>query len=105
MHPIYRVTPQDQGVLEISGRQCETQKGGRGATTPSIIREIKEVQGGEQVPQNGSLALPKDVEVKPLSLKGIFNSTLNVVVPILTRGSNGFPGGHADFNRNLPSLK
>ncbi len=65
-------------------------KGGwRGATAPSIIREIKEVEGGEQVPQNGSLALPKDVEVKPLSLKGFFNSTLNVLVPILTRGSNG----------------
>ncbi len=89
----------------VAYSECEPQKGGRGATAPSIIREIKEIQGGEQVPQNGSFTLPKDVEVKPLSLKGFFNSILNVLVPILTRGSNGFPGGHADLNRSLPSLK
>jgi hypothetical protein len=85
--------------------QGEPQKGGRGVTAPSIIREIKEVQGGEQVPRDGSLALPKDVEVKPLSLKGSLNTTLNVLVLILAKGSNGFLGGHADLNRSFPSLK
>jgi hypothetical protein len=29
------------------------------ATAPSIIKEIEKVQGGEQAPRNGSLALPK----------------------------------------------
>ncbi len=57
------------------------------------------------MPRDGSLALPKDVEVKPLSLKGSLNTTLNVLVLILARGSNGFPGGHADLNRSFPSLK
>jgi hypothetical protein len=43
--------------------------------------------------------------MKPLSLKGFFDTTLNVLVPILARRSNGFPGGHADLGRSLPCLK
>jgi hypothetical protein len=39
---------------------------GREATAPSFIREIKKVQGWEQAPKNGALALPKDVVVEPL---------------------------------------
>jgi hypothetical protein len=46
---------------------------GREATAPSVIREIKEVQGREQVPRNGSLALPKDPAVKPFGPKGLLN--------------------------------
>jgi hypothetical protein len=46
---------------------------GREAIAPSVIREIKEVQGREQVPRNGSLALPKDLAVKPFGLKGLLN--------------------------------
>jgi hypothetical protein len=46
---------------------------GKEATTPSIIKEIKKVQGGEQAPRNGSLALPKDLAVKPFGLKGLLN--------------------------------
>ncbi len=78
---------------------------GREATAPSIIREIKKVQGGEQAPRNGSLALPKDLAVKPFSLKGLLNAILIVLVPILVRGSNGPPGGHADLGHGLPKLK
>ncbi len=55
--------------------------------------------------RDGNLALPKDVEVKPLSLKGSLNTTLNVLVLILAKGFNGFLGGHADLNRSFPSLK
>jgi hypothetical protein len=78
---------------------------GREATAPSIIREIEEIQGGEQVPRNGRLALPKDVAVKPFSLKGFFNTTLNVLISTLARRSNGLPGGHADLSSSLSGLE
>ncbi len=87
---------------------CELQGepfAGREATAPSIIREIKKVQGGEQAPRNGALALPKDVAVEPLRPKGLLNVILPILLPSITRGSNGPPGGHADFGRGLPSLQ
>jgi len=56
---------------------------GREATAPSIIRKIEKVQGGEQAPRNGSLALPEDVAVKPFSPKGKLNAILIVLSPIL----------------------
>jgi len=46
---------------------------GREATTPLVIREIKEVQGREQAPRNGNLAFPKDPVVKPFGPKGLLN--------------------------------
>ncbi len=58
---------------------------GREATAPSIIRKIEKVQGGEQAPRNGSLALPKDVAVKPFSFKGKLNAILTILSPILAR--------------------
>ncbi len=78
---------------------------GREARAPSVIKEIKKVQGGEQAPRNGSLALPKDVAVKPFSLKGMFNAILFVLIPSLMRGPDGPPSGHADLGRSLPRLK
>ncbi len=78
---------------------------GREATALSIIREIEKVQGGEQVPQNGGLTLPEDVAVKPFRPKGLLNSQLKFLPPILIRGSNGPPGGHADLGRGFPRLK
>jgi hypothetical protein len=77
----------------------------RQATAPSIIRGNEKVQGGEQAPRNGNLALPKDVAVKPFSLKGLLNANLKLLLPILTRGSDGSPGGHADFGSGLPRLE
>ncbi len=78
---------------------------GREATAPSVIREIEEIQGGEQVPRNGRPALPKDVAVKPFNLKGFFNTTLNVLISTLARRSNDLPGGHADLGSSLPGLE
>jgi len=78
---------------------------GREATAPLVIREIKKIQGGEQAPRNGSLALPKDVAVKPFSLKGLLNAILIILIPNLTRGHDGPPGGHADLGRSFPRLK
>jgi len=78
---------------------------GREATALSFIREIKKVQGGEQVPRDGSLAFPKDVAMKPFSLKGLLNAILLILIPSLTRGPDGPPGGHADLGRSLPRLK
>ncbi len=78
---------------------------GREATAPSIIRKIEKLQGGEQAPRNGSLALPKNAAVKPFSLKGKLNSILIVLSPILARRSNGLPGGHAHLCRSFPRLE
>ncbi len=78
---------------------------GREAAAPSIIRKIEKVQGGEQAPRNGSLALPKDMAVKPLSPKGLLNANLMLMLPTLTRRSNGPLGGHANLGRGLPCLK
>jgi hypothetical protein len=77
----------------------------REARAPSIIRKIEKVQGGEQTPRNGSLTLPKDVAVKPFSLKGKLNAILIVLSPILARRSNGLPGGHAHLRRSFPRLE
>jgi hypothetical protein len=84
--------------------QGEPRRGGRGATAPSIVRKIKEVQRGEQVPSDGGLALPKDVRMKPFSLKSFLHTNLDVLVFTLARGSNGFPGGHAHFDPGRPSF-
>jgi hypothetical protein len=80
-------------------------KGGRGVAAPSIIREIKKVQGGEQVPRDGRFVLTKDVAMEPLGLKGLLNPNLSVLFPSLSRVFDGFPGGHANLNRGLPSLE
>jgi hypothetical protein len=53
--------------------QSEPHLRGGGATAPSVIREIEKVQGGEQAPRDGSLALPKDMVVKPFGPKGLLN--------------------------------
>jgi len=77
----------------------------RGATAPSVIREIEEVQGREQVPRDGGLAFSKDVTMKPLGPKGPLNIKLLILAPILSRGPNGLPGGHANFGSGLPGLE
>jgi len=45
------------------------------------------------------------VAVKPFSPKGLLNANLKLMLPILTRGSNSPPSGHADVARGLPRLK
>jgi hypothetical protein len=55
--------------------------------------------------RDGRHALSKDVVMKPLSLKGLLNINMNVLPLSLAIASNGFPGGHADLNRSLPSLE
>jgi hypothetical protein len=43
--------------------------------------------------------------MKPFSLKGLLNAILIILLPILMRGSDGPPGGHADLGRSFPRLK
>jgi hypothetical protein len=50
------------------------------------------------------MVIPKDVHVQPFSSKSKLNSSLNVRIFVKVRGSNGFPGGHADFNSGHPGL-
>ncbi len=78
---------------------------GREVTAPSIIRKIEKIQGGEQAPRNGNLALPKDAAMKPFSLKGKLNVILIVLSPILARRSNGLTGGHAHLRCSFPRLE
>jgi hypothetical protein len=40
---------------------------GREATAPSIIRKVKIIQRGEEMPLNGGIILSQNVHVKPLS--------------------------------------
>ncbi len=77
---------------------------GREAVAPSVIRRVEKVQGGEQAPRNGSLALPKYVVVQPFSLKGLLNTKLSVLLSLMARGSNGRPGGHVDLSGGLLGL-
>ncbi len=81
------------------------EKGGGGATTPSIIRKIKKVHGGEQVPRDGGFVLSKDVAMEPLGLKGLFNPNLSVLISNMPRVSDGSPGGHANLSSSLPGLE
>ncbi len=78
---------------------------GREATAPSIIRKIEKVQGGEEVPRSGNLILPKDVSMKPFSLKGLLNASLSAMFSLMACGSNGLPGGHSDLGGGLPGLQ
>jgi hypothetical protein len=42
----------------------------REATAPSIIRKIKIVQRGKEMPPDGGIVLPKNVHVQPFLSKG-----------------------------------
>jgi hypothetical protein len=52
----------------------------------SIIRKKGEIQRGEQVPSDGSLALPEGVVMEPLGLEGLLNTNLDIQVFTPTRG-------------------
>jgi len=45
------------------------------------------------------------VAVKPFSLKGLLNALLIIMIPKLTRGPDGPPGGHVDLGHSFPRLK
>ncbi len=57
------------------------------------------------MPGDGRLALTKDVVMKSLGLKGLLNINLSVLLFSLAKAFNGFPSGHANFNRSLPGLE
>jgi hypothetical protein len=38
----------------------ENPEKGREAATPSLIKEIQEVQGGQEAPHDGGIIIPKD---------------------------------------------
>jgi hypothetical protein len=44
----------------MCGCEEENPKKGREATTPSFIKEIQKVQGGQEVPHDGGAIIPKD---------------------------------------------
>ncbi len=71
---------------------------GRGAIAPSTIREIQEVQGGQEAPHNGGVVLPEDVHVTPFNPEGLLNSILSDWVPSGPTKANGLLSGHTDLD-------
>jgi len=49
----------------------------REATAPSIIIRKGEVQRREEMPPNGGVVIPEDIQMQPFILKGKLNSILN----------------------------
>jgi len=49
----------------------------RGAIAPSIIIRKGEVQRREEMPPNGGIVIPEDIQMQPFSLKSKLNSILN----------------------------
>ncbi len=92
----------DVGLVER--HRVNPLQGGRQQPLQSL-EKLRKYKGGEHAPRNGSLALPKDVAVKPFSLKGLLNAILIILIPKLTRGLEGPLGGHADLGRSFPRLK
>ncbi|CAK9881276.1 unnamed protein product [Sphagnum jensenii] len=43
--------------------------------------------------------------MEPLGLEGLLNTNLDIQVFTPIRGPNGFPGGHANFDRGHPGLE
>jgi hypothetical protein len=87
----------------VGERRVNPLRGG-GQKPLQSLEKLRKYKGGSKR-HDGSLACPKDVAVKPFSLKGFFNVTLSVLVPILARRSNGFLGGHVDLYCSFPSLE
>ncbi len=50
---------------------------GREAIGPSIIIRKGEVQRPEEMPPNGGVVTPEDIQMQPFILKGKLNSILN----------------------------
>jgi hypothetical protein len=62
-------------------------------------------KGGEEMPPNGGIVHPENVQMKPFFSKGELNVELSVQVPGRTVISNGLPGGHTDLNRCHPGVE
>jgi hypothetical protein len=67
-------------------------RGGRQQPHQSL-EKLKKYKGGSKVPRNGSLALPKEVAVKPFSLKGFLNVNLSVQLQNYREYYKGEGGG------------
>jgi len=77
---------------------------GREATAPSIIIEIREVQWREETSPNGGVVTPKYIQMQPFRFKSKLNPILDVKVFVGPGGSDGLPGGLADFDSGHPGL-
>ncbi len=78
---------------------------GREATAPSIIRKIQIIQRGKEMPPDGGIVLPENVQVEPFFSKGNLDTSLDVGILGGVVRSNGLPSGHTDLNGGHPSLK
>jgi len=53
-----------------AGRHRENPREGEEATAPSNIRKVQIIHGGKEVPPDGGIVLPENVQVKPCLPKG-----------------------------------
>jgi len=82
-----------------------TPREGEEVVAPSNIRIIQEVHGGKEMPPDGGVILPKNVQVEPFFPKGKLYAKLNVRVLGRTERFNGLPSGHTDLNHHHPGLE
>ncbi len=78
---------------------------GREATAPSIIRIVQIVQRGEEMPPNGGIVLPENVQVQPFLSKRKLNARLDGGVFGGAVRSNGLRSGHTDLDRGNLGLR
>ncbi len=78
--------------------QQENSEKGREAAAPSFIKEIQEVQRGQEAPHDGGAIIPKDAQVTPFHPKGLINPSLNIRFPSGPKGVDGLPSGHPNLN-------
>jgi hypothetical protein len=88
--------------MQVSWRGAWGIPKGKEATTPSNIKVIQIVQGGKEMPPDGGIVLPEDVQMKPLISKSFFDPSLSVRVFVGAMSSNSFLGGHADLDGGHP---
>jgi hypothetical protein len=77
---------------------------GKEATTPSSIKKIQEVQGGQEAPHDGGAIIPKDAYVTPFRPKGLINPSLNTRFSGGPKGVDGLQSGHPNLNGSHPGL-
>jgi hypothetical protein len=89
-------------TIHILKKSLEGGEGGNNCIT--TLMKVQKVQRGQKTPHNGSAILPKNIQVAPFSLKGLINTILEIRLTNRSKGIDGFPGRHPNFNSSDPSL-
>ncbi len=77
---------------------------GKEATTPSIIKRIQIVQGGEEVPPNGGTVHAQNTPMEPFFSEVKLNTSLSARILGVTLRFDSFPRSHAHLDSGHPGL-